>query len=262
MQKILFILFITALVQPLSAQKVKGEYDKGSLTVDGKEVATMTKTKDKENLGLTSTFEVFSLSGEKLIIGAYAGEFEQDPNDDMNQYYRISFLTADLVGVFTVSKLGAEKSFGKLIAQSGIFADGGVDEQLIKEFIAKKGKAPKVAVDYTLVGRDKSWPLELNADKTIEQQSKTIGSFKDVTVAGRGVDTYEFYLPTGVKIATVNFAGENNAQNCEVTTLKDNSSRTVGIPSEDKITFSASSIDRNQWALERIVKWLVTNQYL
>lgn len=56
MQKILLILFTTALAYPLSAQKVQGEYKKGSIMVDGKEVATMTKEKDKENLGLTIRF--------------------------------------------------------------------------------------------------------------------------------------------------------------------------------------------------------------
>lgn len=262
MQKILFILFTLVLAYPLSAQKIKGEYEDGSIKVNDKEVATMTKTKDKENLGLTSTFEVFSLSGEKLIIGAYAGEFEQDPNDDMNQYYRISFLTVNQVAVFGVSKLGAEKSFGKLMAKSGIFTDSGVDEQLVKEFIAKYGKTPKIAIDYSIVGRDKSWPIELQGDKTIEQQSKVIGSFKDVTVEGKGVDTYEYYLPSGVKIATVNFAGGNNAQNCEMHTLKDNSVRNVAITTDETISMSMSSIDRNQWVLERITKWMVANGYL
>lgn len=262
MQKILLVLFAAALAYPLSAQKVKGEYKKGSIMVDGKEVATMTKEKDKENLGLTSTFEVFSLTQEKLIIGAYAGEFEQDPNDDMNQYYRVSFLTVNQVGIFTVAKLGAEKSFGKLLAKSGIFTADGLDEQKVKEFIAKKGKTPKVAVDYSIVGRNKSWPLELNEDKTIEQNGNTIGSWKDVTVKGKGVDTYEFYLPSGVKIATVSFTGGNNAQNCQMNTMKDGASRTVGIASKETINFSASSIDRNQWVLKRILDWMVANEYI
>ena len=262
MQKPLLILSTLLFGFSLSAQKVKGEYDKGSILVNGKEVASMTKEKDKENLGLTSTYEVFSLSHEKLIIATYAGEFEQDPNDDLNQFYRVSFLTVNQVGIFAVSKLGTEKSIGKLFAKSGIFTDSGVDEQLVKEFIAKYGKTPKVAVDYSIVGRDKSWPIELNADKTIEQQSKVIGSFKDITVKGKGVDTYEFFLPSGVKIATVNFTGGNNAQNCEMHTLKDNSTRNVAITTTETITGSASSIDRNQWVLQRITKWLVANAYL
>jgi hypothetical protein len=263
MQKSVVILLSFLLSYPLSAQKIKAEYEEGSIRVNDKEVATMTKTKDKENLGLTSTFDVFSLSGDKLIIGAYAGEFEQDPNDDMNQFYRVSFLTVNLTGIFAVSKLGAEKSFGKLMAKSGIFTDTGVDEQLVKEFIARYGKTPKVAIDYSVVGRDKSWPLKLNADKTIEQQSKIIGNFKDIsTINGQGIDTYEFYLPSGVKIATVNFTGGNNAQNCDMRTLKDNSVRNVAIATKETITASMSSIDRNQWVLERITKWLVANGYL
>jgi hypothetical protein len=262
MKSTLFILLTIFIANPLSAQKINGEYNSGKITVDDKEMATMTKTKDKENLGLTSTFEVFSPSGEKLIIASYAGEFEQDPNNNVDQYYRVSFLTVNQVAVFAVSKLGAEKSFGKLLAKSGIFTDTGLDEQLVKEFIAKKGKTPKVAIDYTVVSRNKSWPIDLKEDKTIEQESKTIGNFKDVTIEGKGFDTYEFYLPSGVKIATVNFTGGNNAQNCEMHTVKDNSKRNVTITTEDTITFSASSIDRNQWVLERITKWLVANQYL
>ena len=247
---------------PLSAQKTNGEYKSGKIIVDEKEVATMAKEKDKENFGLTSTFEVFSLAGEKLIIASYAGEFEQDPNNTVDQYYRLSFLTVNQVAVFAVSKLGIEKSLGKLLAKSGVFTDTGLDEQMVKEFIAKKGKTPKVAIDYSLVNRDKSWPLELKADKTIEQNSKTIGTFKDRTIEGKGFDTYEFYLPSGVKIATVNFTGGNNAQNCEMHTLKDNSKRNVAITTQDKITISASSIDRNQWVLKRITNWLIANQYL
>lgn len=262
MKSTLFILLSIFIANPLLADKTKGEYKSGKIIVDDKEVATMTKEKDKENLGLTSTFEVFSTGGDKLIIASYAGEFEQDPNNTVDQYYRISFLTVNQVAVFAVSKLGTEKSIGKLLAKSGIFTDSGLDEQMVKEFIAKKGKTPKVAIDYSVVNRDKSWPIDLKADKTIEQNSKTIGSFKDVTIEGKGFDTYEIYLPSGVKIATVSFTGGNNAQNCEMHTLKDNSKRNVPITTEDKITISASSIDRNQWVLERITKWLVANQYL
>lgn len=262
MQKILVILFTIALTTPLLAQKVKGSYEDGKIMVNEKTVANLTKTKDKENLGLTSTFEVFSLSDEKLIIAAYAGEFEQDPNDNTVQFYRVSFLTVNQVAVFKVSKLGAEKSFGKLMAKSNVFTDNGVDENLVKEFIAKYGKTPKIAMDYSIVGRDKSWPLDLNADKTIEQQNKIIGSFKDISVTGKGVDSYEFYLPSGVKIATVNFTGGNNAQNCEMHTLKDNSVRNVAITTSETIKGSMSSIDRNQWVLERITKWMVANGYL
>lgn len=246
----------------LMAQKSEYTYEDGLLKIDGVDVARFTKIKDSENMGLTSTFEVSSMDGEKLIIAAYAGEFEQDPNNNMDHFYRLTFLTANQIGIFTVSKMGTEKSFAKLIGKSGIFINGKLDEKKVQEFIAKKGKAPKIAMDYTLVNRNKSWPLNLKADKTIEQDSKTIGTFNDISVKGSGNDTYEFKLPSGVTIAKVTFTGGNNAKNCEMQTMKDNLKRVVPIASSDNITFSASSIDRNQWVLERIVKWLVANQYL
>lgn len=259
--KKLFLLGLSVLTTTtLLAQKF--EYKDGVLNIDGQDVAKIIKTKDTENLGLTSTFEVTSMSGEKLIIAAWAGEFEQDPNNNMDHFYRLTFLTANQIGIFSVSKLNTEKSFAKLLGKSGIFADGKLDDKKVQEFIAKKGKAPKIAVDYTLVNRNKSWPLNLTSDKTITQDSKVIGNFKDVSVKANGYDTYEFTLPSGVMIAKVTFTGGNNAQNCEMFTLKDNLKRIVPIASADKIEFSASSIDRNQWVLERIVKWLVANQYL
>ena len=262
MKKLILIMLPLLMVSSLFAQKSEYTYVEGLLTIDGTDVAKITKIKDSENLGLTSTFEVSSMDGEKLIIAAYAGEFEQDPNNNMDHFYRVTFLTANQIGIFTVSKMGAEKSFAKLIGKSGIFVDGKLDEQKVQEFIAKKGKAPKIAMNYTTVGRNKSWPINLKTDKTIEQDSKIIGSFSDISVNNTGNDTYEFKLPSGITIAKATFTGGNNAQNCIMHTMKDNLKRTVPIASADNVKFSASAIDRNQLVLERIVKWLVANQYL
>ena len=253
-------LFICALIiNVVQAQKV--EYKDDVIIVDGAPVAKVINIKDKENMGLTSTFEVFSLTGEKLIIGTYAGELEQDKNNTMDQFYRVTFLTTNQGGIFPVGKLGAEKSFAKMIGKAGIIKDGTLDPKLVQEFTAKKGKTPKVAVVYTLVARDKSWPISLKQDKTIVQV-KTIGSFRDITVKDAGMDTYQFMLPSGALIATVSFTGGNNAQNCDMHTPKDNQKRVVPIPSAEKVGMLASSIDRNQIVLERITKWLVANQYL
>jgi hypothetical protein len=256
------VLFMLPLLGAFSLFAQKSEYVDGVLKIDGQDVAKIVKIKDSENMGLTSTFEVSSMSGEKLIIAAYAGEFEQDPNNNMDHFYRITFLTANQIGIFTVSKLGTEKSLAKLLGKSGIFADGKLDDNKVQEFIAKKGKAPKVAMNYTLVNRNKSWPIQLKEDKNIDQDSKIIGSFNDITVKSTGNDTYEFKLPSGVVIAKASFTGGNNAKNCEMHTMKDNSKRVVPIASADNVKFSASSIDRNQLVLERIIKWLVANQYL
>src|SRR3954468_5379669 len=97
---------LTAAVLTLSvvsnAQDV--DYKKGIITVDGKEYAKVEMK--KENFGLTKTFDVFSMSGKKLIIAVPATEFQTDKSDNTTLYYRLTFLTADQVGIFKVSALG------------------------------------------------------------------------------------------------------------------------------------------------------------
>ena len=134
----------------------KSEYVDGVLSIDGKDVAKITKIKDSENMGLTSTFEVSSMSGEKLIIAAYAGEFEQDPNNNMDHFYRLTFLTANQIGIFSLSKLGTEKSFAKLLGKSLIFSGEGVDEKKVQEFIDRVMSSARrqVLIEATIVEAD------------------------------------------------------------------------------------------------------------
>lgn len=235
------------------------DYKKGMIQVDGKDYAKLEVK--KENFGLTKNFEVYSLSGEKLIIAVVATEFEQDKSDNSYLFYRLTFLTSGQVGIFKVASLGQEKSFAKLIGGSGILVNDKADEAKVKEFIARKSASPRIAIDYTQVSRNRSWPISLKADKTIEQDGKIIGSFKP-TGTTNGADYYDFLLPSGVTIAKLSFTGGNNAQNFELFTAKDNLKRVVNIPQADKILAADASIDKNQFTLKRIVKWLVDNQYL
>lgn len=251
---LLCVLFTTAIAY---AQDV--EYKKGLITVDGKEYAKLEVK--KENFGLTKSFEVFSISGKKLIIAAVATEFDQDKNDNTYLFYRLTFLTSNQVGIFKVSSLGQEKSFAKLIGNSGIIEADTTSDNKVKEFIASKGASPRIAVDYTMVSRNRAWPIALKEDKTIEQDSKVIGSFKPMGTVNQ-LDQYDFLLPSGVVIVKIAFAGGNNAQNFELFTAKDNRKRVVPIPTDNKILAASMNIDKNQFALKRIVQWLVDNQYL
>lgn len=259
MKKISFSLTILLLVVNLQAQKI--DYKDGIIKVDGKDLAKMNKIKDKGSFGLTSTFEIYSMSGEKLVIGVYARGLEERQGDP-NYHYRLTFLPVDQTGIFSVSKMSPEKSFAQLIGKSGIIVNDKLDAEKVKEFIATTGASVEVKVDYTIVSRDRRWPLSLKQGNSIEQDNKTIGSFKDVTVPDRGVDIYEFSLPTGVVVASVSFSGGNNAQQCQLHTMKDNNDRLVGIPSKDHVTNSSGTYDRNDIVLMRIIKWLVANQYL
>lgn len=257
MKKIAILVLISFSFSFLKAQDV--DYKKGLIQVNGKDYAKLDV--NKTNFGLTKTFDVYSMSGEKLIIAVPATEFEQDKNDNSYLFYRLTFLTANQVGIFKVASLGQEKSFAKLIGTSGILINDKADEAKVREFIASKGASPRIAVNYTLVPRSRTWPVRIQKDKNIEQEGKIIGNF---TPRGsyNGADNYEFALPSGVVIAKVSFTGGNNAQNMELFTAKDNLKRTVPIPQKEKIIIADNSIDNNQFTLERIAKWLVDNQYL
>jgi hypothetical protein len=257
MQRCFFICLLILSFSVTNAQDV--DYKKGIVWVDGKEYVKLDV--EKKNFGLTKEFEVFSMSGKKLIIAVVATEFEQDKSDNSYLFYRLTFLTSDQVGIFKVASLGQEKSFAKLIGASGIMANDTTNNDKVKEFIARKGASPRIAVNYTTVARDRMWPVRLQEDKNIEQNTKIIGSFKS-TGSANEQDYYEFMLPSGVLIAKVSFTGGNNAQNFELFSAKDNLKRVVPIPQKDKILAAASAIDKNQFTLQRIAKWLVDNQYL
>ncbi|MFT3981149.1 MAG: hypothetical protein QM687_11810 [Ferruginibacter sp.] len=257
MKKYLLSLVFAVTLFYSNAQDV--DYKKGIITVDGKELAKLEVK--KENFGLTKSFQVFSMSGKKLIIAAVATEFEQDKTDNTYLFYRLTFLTSNQVGIFKVASLGQEKSFAKLIGNSGIIKGDSTDDNSVKEFIALKGASPRIATDYSTVNRNKAWPIELKEDKTITQDGKVIGSFKS-TGSYNGMDQYEFLLPSTVVIAKVSFTGGNNAQNFEVFTAKDSQKRVISIASNDKVIAAAVNVDKNWITLKKVIKWLVDNQYL
>ncbi|HEX5000960.1 MAG TPA: hypothetical protein VFW78_00555 [Bacteroidia bacterium] len=261
MKKSVLLLALTLTVSTVFAQKV--DYKDGVISVDGTPVAKMIKQADKANLGMVSNYEIKNMNDELLIIAVYASEFPEDPMDNFSFYYKFSFTTLDKQGYFKVNKLGTEKAIAKLIGSAAIIKDGALDKDAVFNFISKKGKNPPAAgADYTTVNRNKSWPIDLKENNVIEQDGKVIGNWKDVTPKGSNVDYYEFSLPSGLIVAKANFINGNNAQTADVTTNKDNRKHTAQIPSPDKVSMLASSIDRNQKTLERLVKWLVAQQYL
>jgi len=258
--KNIFLLFTTLSAGYIFSHAQSAEYKNGILTVDGDQVAKIVKT--KEYMGLANTFEVFDMEDEKIIIAAWGGEFEQDPNNTLDFYYKLDFLTVNQAGIFTLSKLGTENALGKMLGKSGIFVDGKINGDKVKNFISSKGKTPAIRIDYTLVSRNKSWPIQLKEGGIIEQDGKQIGSFKDISVAGSGTDTYEFYLPSGVLLAKTSFMNGNNSQYAQLQTMKDNSTRDIQINTNETITAVVVAVDRNKWVLERIIKWMVANEYL
>jgi hypothetical protein len=150
----LIIVWLTFLGS-VHAQRVA--YKNGIIQVDGKDYGKVEVK--KQNFGLTRSFEVFSLSGKKIIIAAPATEFESGKSDNMHMYYRLTFLTSSQVGLFKIGSLSQERSFTTLIGQSGIMVNDSTDDMRVKEFIASKSASPTIAVNYTLVARDRFCPL-------------------------------------------------------------------------------------------------------
>ncbi len=255
--KNIFYLVLLIAAQGIYAQKV--DYKKGIISVDKKEVAKVEV--EKENFGLTKNFNLLSLDGEKLAIAVMSTEYESDASDNTTVYYKVTFLPTNQTAIFKLSVLGTEKGFAKLIGSSGIIESDGLNADKVKEFIASKGVNPKVAVNYTLVNRSKNWPIHLTAEKRITQNDKEIGFFVPKGSSKTG-DSYEYFLPSGILVAKVSFAGGNNAQNFLLFTPKDNQNRTVAIPQAEKVKFLASDVDPNYLTLKRITSWLVENNYL
>jgi hypothetical protein len=259
MKKILAILMALSGALPLVAQKV--DYKSGLIQVDGKDLAKVVRIKNKENFGLTSTFELLSLSDEKLIIAVPATDFVPQWNDNTVSYFRFTFLTTNQLGIFSLGKLSGEKSFAKLIGESGIVADGKLDPAKVNEMIALKGKNPRTVTNYHLVSRNHTFPISLKDNHVVCQGITAIGKFADVSRT-TDEDTYEFSLPEGLVVAKVSFRGGNNATKFIITTMKDGRTLPYTIDTDKKYTTVLSSVDRNEPTLLRVAKWLTDGDYL
>jgi len=243
------------------AQKVKVDYKDGIINVDGKDIAKVIKT--KENFGLTSSFELFSLSGEKLMIAVVATDFAPEDGNNADFYYRFSFLPTLQTGIFSLGKLSAEKNFVKLIGESGIVVDNTLDENKINEFLAKKGKNPKIVISYDLVQRSHMGKaLIRDQTKEIDQGNVIIGTFENIGHTAVS-DSYRFKLPSGLIVATARFSGGNEAKNFTISTNKDAFTQIVAMKTGyGKILAMSEGMDPNRYALEFIAYWLIKNNYL
>jgi hypothetical protein len=254
------ILIVVMLIAATSVWAQKVDYKSGSLSVDGKEIAKVAKVKDKGSFGLTSTYELFSLSGEKLIIATIAADFVPNKNDNSGAYYRFTFLTTNQIGIFSLSSFGPEKSFAKLIGENKIIVDDHIDAKMVAEMIALKGNNPEVTVEYHLVQRDRDFPVFVR-DGLVVQGNVTVGKLKNVSTQAE-LSTYEFSIPDGLIVAKVSFKG-GNAKDFLITTYKNKLTRNYRIDIDSQFgALIASSGDMNETSLKRAAKWLIKNDYL
>ncbi len=257
-----YILFMFLILQAITLQAQKASYKDNQILIDDQPIASIKSMDSKGTMGMVNDFEIYNMKNELMIVAAYASEYPENKDDNMSYYYKLSFVGLDKEGYFKLSKLGTAKSLAKLIGNGGIIKNDSLDNDALFIFIARNGKAaPAAKVEYVLVQRDRSWPLDFREPGNIEQQSKMIGNYRDVTPNGSNVDYYEISLPSGLMVAKVNFKEGNDSQVCEITTLKDNLKRAVPTPSKER-NVKVLMGDRNLEVVKRIVKWLVDNRYL
>lgn len=233
--------------------------------LDGNEIAKVVKIKDSENLGITSTYELYALNDEKLVVATIATEYQPNRYDNTSYYYRLSFLTTNQTAIFSLSKFGPEKSFAKLIGESGIVTGNQLDAKKVTELIAFKGKDPVMAIPsvelYTMVKRSRTAFIRLTDDLEIKQDNIVIGKFKDVST-GYDVATYQFSIPEGLVIATISFSGRSKATEFIARALRGNNLvQHIRIPVGPERTI-LSSVDNNESTILRLSKWLIDNNYL
>ncbi|SEP00242.1 hypothetical protein SAMN05192574_118125 [Mucilaginibacter gossypiicola] len=245
------------------AQKV--DYKSGTINVDGKDVAKVIRIKDKGSFGLTASYELDNMAGNKLVIATMATDFAPSRNDGDGYYYRFTFLSTGQVAIFGLSKFGPEKAFAKLLGESGVVINDQLDVSKVNELIALKSKNPKAQIEYNLVNRNYGMNVMIKENQILQGLDQ-IGVFKDITPNGADQDAYEFSLPSGLVVAKTTFkAGKGGVKNCIITTNKDGVTRMVDISEGGTYGESmvrSEGVDRHQETIKKIAKWLVKNQYL
>lgn len=241
----------------VSAQKT--EYKDGLLSIDKQPIARIIGVKNKEALGLVKDFMVVNMAGDTLFTAVYSDLIPEDPNDNLMYYFEFRFKGRPAPAYLPVSKLGGDKTISNHIGNYGLIKNQQLDLAAVQALVQKKGKTPPVRFVYTMVARNRSFPVEIREAKQISQAGVLIGIFADQGTQS-SVDVYQFMLPDGKLIAMANFSGGNNAPAVNITTYKDNITHTFSTAG-DPITMIAA-VDRNYYTLKKIAQWLVSNNYL
>ncbi|MDX1906974.1 MAG: hypothetical protein SF053_08045 [Bacteroidia bacterium] len=257
MKSLITLAVLLAACTSLLAQKV--EYRDGLVSVDKQPVAKIVSTKNPDMMGLVKNFAATNLAGDTLFTAVYSSLIPEDPDDNTVYYFEFRFRGYDTPGFLPVSKLGGEKTLANHIGNFGLVKDQQLDLNAVRALIQKKGKTPPYRLNYTMVTRNRQFPVEIREPGKISQAGTLIGLFADLGTQS-GVDTYNFQIPAGTLIATATFSGGNQARVVTVKTYRDNITHTVAASGES-VTLIAG-VDRNVLILKQIAQWLVTQNYL
>jgi hypothetical protein len=240
----------------LHAQKV--EYKEGLVSVDKQPVARISGVKNQEMMGLVKDYTALSMEGDTLFTAVYSDRIPESPDDNTVYYFEFRFRGLETPAYLPVSKLGGDKTIANHIGNFGLVKAQALDLNAVRALIQKKGKTPPYRLNYTMVSRNRQFPVEIREAGKISQASVQIGAFKDQGTQS-GMDTYAFLLPDGTLIATASFTGGNKAASIQVTTLRDKVMHTIA--GGEPVT-QLAAVDRNYFTVKRIAQWLVEQNYL
>ena len=259
MKNISLIFLASLFAFTATAQKVKVK--DGVISVDKVPYAKIKGVKVEGSMGLLKDYTITNMKGDPICTAVYSQLIPEDPNNSDIYYFQFKFEGIAQPAYFGVSKLSTEKSVAKVVGKNQLLDNGELNIEKTLALIEKKGVKPPETVTYELVARDKSWPVEMRKAGEIEQNGKLIGTYKDLGTLSSGAEHYEFYHPSGVKIARVTFEGGNNATVFMVDTFKDDKRHTARLDSEGYIQ-QVAAIDRNYYAIKRFIPWLIGNGYM
>ncbi len=257
MKKLLPLALLLLIFSTLSAQKV--DYKEGLVSVDKQPVARITGTKNAALASLVKDYAVTNLEGKQLFTAIYSDLIPEDPNDNLSFYFEFRFEGLETPAYLPVSKLGGDKTIANHIGNFGLVKNQELDLYAVRALILKKGKTPPYRLKYTMVTRNRQFPIEIREAGQISQASTVVGLFKDQGTQS-GLDTYAFQVPDGTTIAIATFAGGNNASNVKIKTLLDNVDHNISTAGDPIQQIAA--IDRNYFIVKKIAKWLVDSGYL
>lgn len=240
----------------LQAQKV--EYKEGLVSVDKQPVARISGVKNQAMMGLVKDYTATSLDGDTLFTAVYSDRIPESPDDNTIYYFEFRFRGLETPAYLPVSKLGGDKTIANHIGNFGLVKEQALDLNAVRALIQKKGKTPPYRLNYTMVARNRQFPVEIREAGKLSQASVQIGAFKDQGTQS-GMDVYAFLLPDGTLIATASFAGGNRAASIRVQTLRDNLIHDI---SGGEPVTQVAAIDRNYFTVKRIAQWLVERNYL
>ena len=235
MKKIhLLILFVLSFSQ-LVAQKITQKKD--IILVDGKPYLEINK-EDGHYSGIYKVnYKIKTLDQKVIILATASYDTQNYSNND--SHFELTFVETNEKAYLPAAVMGMGKKIAKQLHSNNVITGNTINNEGKKIFLMLYGEKPKNNRNEfnsnnnnsnnndNLVQRDRNGLIFIFGNR-IEQDSKTIGTITDESIAIQGGVNriYKFYSPDGSMIAEATYVGLDSDE-CTIVTLKDNHRRRI-----------------------------------